>query len=170
MSKFLPDQVLEEIRFRNDIVEVVGSRITLKRAGSSFKACCPFHKEKTPSFHVNAQRQSYHCFGCGEHGDVFKFIMKMDGLEFMSAVRTLAKRAGVDVEVQDDDGAGRFRKTLLKLHSEVAGKYHLTLKKGDKASAARKYIEERNLTSDTLDDFLIGFAPDSWDAVARRGI
>jgi DNA primase len=165
MSKFVPDQVLEEIRFRNDIVEVIGSRLTLKRAGSSFKACCPFHKEKTPSFHVNSQRQSYHCFGCGEHGDVFKFIMQMDGLDFMSAVRILAKRVGVEVEVEDDDGAGRFRKALLKLHSEVAAKYHSTLKNGDKGAAAREYLKERGLTSDTVDDFLIGFAPDAWDAV-----
>ena len=94
MSKVISKKVLEDIRFANDIVEVIGSYMTLKRAGSAFKACCPFHKEKTPSFSVNPQRQICHCFGCGEGGDVFSFVMKYEGVDFVTAAQMLAQRAG----------------------------------------------------------------------------
>ena len=92
----IPERIIDEIRFRNDIVDVVGSYITLKRAGAnSFKACCPFHKEKTPSFHVNPQRQIFKCFGCGAGGNVFKFLQLYEGMDFLTAVKALAKRANI---------------------------------------------------------------------------
>ena len=83
MSRIIPKRVLDEIRDRNDIADVIGSYFNLKRSGSSFKALCPFHKEKTPSFHVNPQRQIFHCFGCGAGGDVFRFVMQYEGVDFV---------------------------------------------------------------------------------------
>ena len=103
MARIIPKRVLEDIRFRNDISEVIGSYFELKKAGSNFKALCPFHKEKTPSFHVNTQRQIYHCFGCGAGGDVFGFIMQYEGVPFVTAAKMLARRAGITLEVEEDD-------------------------------------------------------------------
>ena len=102
MARIIPDRILEEIRSRTSIVDVISSRITLKRAGSVFKACCPFHREKTPSFTVNPARESFKCFGCGEGGDVFSFLMKHDGMTFSDAVRMLGDRCGVEVAFDDD--------------------------------------------------------------------
>ena len=103
MARIIPKRVLEDIRFRNDIVEVVGSYFNLQRAGSAFKALCPFHKEKTPSFHVNPQRQIFHCFGCGAGGDVFRFLMQYEGVDFVTAARMLAQRAGIALELEEGD-------------------------------------------------------------------
>jgi len=119
MAKTIPKRVLEDIRFRNDIADVIGSYINLQRAGSNFKALCPFHKEKTPSFHVNAQRQIFHCFGCGAGGDVFKFVMQYEGLDFMGAIRMLASRAGVAIEMEEGEGHSD-RQKLFEIHAEIA--------------------------------------------------
>ncbi len=99
MGRFIPERVLEEIRFRNDIVEVISSHLTLKRAGTTYKACCPFHKEKTPSFNVNPNLQIFKCFRCGEGGDVISFMMKHQGMDFITAAKTLAERAGISLEL-----------------------------------------------------------------------
>ena len=117
MSGRITNQVIEEVRARVGIVELIGSRMTLKKAGSSFKGCCPFHREKTPSFHVNPVKQFYHCFGCGENGDVFSFLMKQDGLTFQDAVRTLAERVGVAITEEVDYNA-KGREMLLAIHAE----------------------------------------------------
>ena len=167
MGKIVPKRVLEDIRFRNDIVEFITSYVPLKRAGSSFKACCPFHKEKTPSFHVNPQRQIFHCFGCRVGGDVFAFVMKYEGMDFMGAVRMLAERAGIVLEVEDDDGSGSDKAALYKLHAEVAALYHKALLERKSAAAARDYLASRELTADTIEAFQIGYAPDRWDAVLK---
>src|SRR5574344_128874 len=116
MAGMITERIKEEIRSRVDIVELIGSRITLKKAGSTYKACCPFHQEKTPSFNVNPAKQFYHCFGCGESGDVFKFLMKMDGLTFPDAVKKLADTVGVKVEEGTDFNAQK-RNRLYSLHA-----------------------------------------------------
>ena len=100
MPSLIPEPVLEQIRQSNDVVEVIGSYFPLKRAGANFRALCPFHKEKTPSFNVNPQKQIWHCFGCGAGGDVFTFVMKYENLEFVAAVRRLAERAGIKLRVR----------------------------------------------------------------------
>jgi len=164
-------QVIEDIRLRCDIVEVIGSYLTLKRAGATFKALCPFHKEKTPSFNVNPQRQIFHCFGCGVGGDVFKFIMEHEHVDFYGAIRILAERAGVRLEEERRAGAddGIDKQTLYKLHEEVAQLYHKFLLTSPEAVRAREYLQERELDGDTIRQFLIGQAPDRWDSLLEWG-
>jgi len=160
--------VLEEIRARTDIIGLVNARVPLKRMGSTFKACCPFHKEKTPSFHVNPARQTYHCFGCGAHGDVFKFLMTQDGLSFMDAVRTLADRAGVALAVETDYAAEE-RNILLAIHAEAAAFYRRCLRQTPEAAVAREYLASRKLSDEIAERFGIGYAPQAKDTLLRWG-
>jgi len=171
MARTIPKRVLEDIRFKNDISDVIGSYFELKRAGSAFKALCPFHKEKTPSFHVNTQRQIYHCFGCGAGGDVFGFIMQYEGVDFVTAAKMLAQRAGITLELEEDEGASSNKETLFELHSKVSELYHKALLERESAAPARKHLEDRGITAQTIQEFRIGYAPNRWDAVltwARR--
>ena len=157
MSGKVTEQVIEEIRARVDIVELIGARMTLKKSGATFKGCCPFHHEKTPSFHVNPVRQSYHCFGCGEHGDVFKFLMKQDGLAFMDAVKTLADRVGVAIREETDYNA-QNRNLLYAIHAELAAFFQRCLKQTREAEAARAYLSGRKLPDEIVERFGIGYA------------
>lgn len=167
MAKVLLKPLIEQIRAANDILEVIGAYLPLKRAGSTFKALCPFHKEKTPSFNVHPQRQIFHCFGCGAGGDVFRFIMQYEGVDFLGAVRILAQRAGIRVEWGEAERReGPDKDLLLKIHEGVAALYHQALLK---SPAARRYLEERELGEQIIRDFLLGYAPDAWDAVLRWG-
>ena len=168
MAQRVTDRVLEEIRARTDIVGLINARVPLRRVGSTFKACCPFHKEKTPSFHVNPARQSYHCFGCGEHGDVFKFLMKQDGLGFMDAVRLLAERAGVALAIETDYAAEE-RNTLLAIHAEAAAFYRRCLLQTPEAAVARDYLASRKLGDEIAERFNIGYAPLAADTLLRWG-
>jgi len=158
MGTKITDHVIEEIRARVDIVELIGARMTLKKTGATFKGCCPFHHEKTPSFHVNPIKQFYHCFGCGEHGDVFTFLMKQDGLAFMDAVRTLADRVGVVIHEETDYNALN-RNLLYAIHAELAAFYQRCLKQTREAEVARTYLSTRKLTDDVVERFGIGYAP-----------
>ncbi len=160
MANVIPDRILEEIKSRTSIVDVVSSRITLKRMGSVFKACCPFHKEKTPSFTVNPSRESFKCFGCGEGGDIFSFLMKHDGMTFVDAVKTLADRCGVQIEFNDDGGNAAASKRMLALHTEIAEFYRRCLLQMKSAEVARVYLKSRDLPEDIIEKFKIGFAPD----------
>ncbi len=162
-------QVIEEIRFKNDIVDVIGSYLTLKRAGTTFKTLCPFHKEKTPSFSINPDRQIFHCFGCGEGGDVFKFVMLHEGLDFPGALRLLADRAGIRLEFEDDDGKSSERRELYSMLEQVAQFYHRILTQSPVGEEARKYLVERKLDDETVKNFLIGYVPDRWDSVVIWG-
>jgi DNA primase len=158
MSGKITDPVIEEIRARIDIAELIGARVTLKKSGGTFKGCCPFHREKTPSFHVNPVRQRYHCFGCGEDGDIFTFLMKQDGLTFHDAVRTLAERVGVVIR-QDVDYSAKNRDLLYAIHAELAAFYQRCLKQTREAAPARHYLERRKLPGEIVERFGIGYAP-----------
>ena len=158
MSGKVTDHVLEEIRARIDIVELIGARMTLKKSGATFKGCCPFHHEKTPSFHVNPVKQFYHCFGCGESGDIFTFLMKQDGLTFMDAVRTLADRVGVVIK-EDVDYNAQGRNLLYAIHAELAAFYQRCLKQIREAEPARQYLTARKLSDEVAERFGIGYAP-----------
>ncbi|MEP6937798.1 MAG: DNA primase [Chthoniobacterales bacterium] len=164
----IPNENIEQIAAANDIVEVIGSYFPLKRAGSSFKALCPFHQEKTPSFQVSPQRQTFHCFGCGIGGTVFRFVMNYEHLDFPSAVRKLAARAGVPVIEERSSGgshdrAQELRRMLLELHVEAAGWFQNNLLKKDFAAPAREYLKRRGIDRRVAADWQIGYAPESWD-------
>src|SRR6056297_1767581 len=128
MPGIISKQSIEEVRFRCDIVEVIGDYLQLKRAGSTFKALCPFHNEKTPSFVVNPERQIFHCFGCGQGGDVFTFLEETEGVDFTTAVEMLAQKAGVKLQY-DRGGSTRTseRDVLYRIHEDVAEFYRRCL-------------------------------------------
>ena len=169
MAGFVPDRVLEEIRFRNDIVEVIQSYLPLKRTGATYKACCPFHREKTPSFNVNPNMQIFKCFGCGEGGDVISFVMKHQGLDFMAAVRQLADRAGITLEMDDAGGEAAHRRKLLAIHEGVAGFYRRCLTGYAGGAQARAYMAERGLDDAIAETFGVGYAPSGWSRTLRWG-
>jgi DNA primase len=168
----IPTETIEQIAAANDIVEVIGAYFPLRRAGANFKALCPFHQEKTPSFHVSPQRQTFHCFGCGVGGTVFRFVMDYEHLDFPSAVRKLAGRVGIPVIEErtaggDQDRQHEARRTLLQLHAEAAEWFHENLLKKDFARSARDYLKKRGIDGRVAKNWQIGFAPDEWDALVN---
>jgi DNA primase len=164
----IPSEMIEQIAAANDIVEVIGSYFPLKRAGTNFKALCPFHQEKTPSFMVSPNRQTFHCFGCGAGGSVFRFVMDYEHTDFPSAVRKLATRVGITVVekrgAEDEDRRYEARRTLLKLHADAAEWFHENLLKRDVGEPARKYLKRRGITAEIAKHWQLGYAPDEWDA------
>jgi DNA primase len=166
----IPKSVLEDIRHHNDIAEVIGTYFHVQRAGASFKALCPFHKEKTPSFHINPQRQIFHCFGCGAGGDVFKFVMQYEGVDFATAARLLAERAGIRLQFGEEDNRGGPNKDVLyAIHEELSQYYQELLLNARESQPARDYLQKRHLGTDIIRDFRIGYAPDRWDTVLQWG-
>ncbi|HEX4083681.1 MAG TPA: DNA primase [Chthoniobacteraceae bacterium] len=161
-------ETIEQIAAANDIVDVIGGYFPLKRAGTAFKALCPFHQEKSPSFTVNPQRQRFHCFGCGEGGDVFAFVGKYENVDFITAARRLAERAGIPIVEEarspDEDRARTLRRRLLALHQEVTEWFHQILMTGPQGKGARNYLRNRGLTGEVARQWKIGYAPDEWEA------
>jgi len=163
----LSKRILDDIRSRCEISDVIGGVVRLQKAGANFKGLCPFHQEKTPSFHINTARQMYHCFGCGAGGDVFAFVMKREGLDFMGAVRLLAGRAGVKLEFEEGAGGPERaeRERLYAIHDALAKEFHRVLLSDPRAESARRYLAGRDLGETVIADFQLGFAPDGWDFV-----
>ena len=162
------ERIKEDIRSRSDIVEVISSyNVQLKRSGARFKGCCPFHKEKTPSFHVDPAKQIYHCFGCGAGGDVFNFVQQSEGADFPTAMQILARRAGIEYDPAavrgGTPGAGQRKERLLKIHQSIAQHYHELLLGLPPDAPARAYVNRRQLEGAPMKDFLIGYAPESFD-------
>ena len=163
----IPQHFIDELIARADIVEIIGARVPLKKAGREYKACCPFHNEKTPSFWVSPDKQFYHCFGCGKHGTVLGFLMDHDHLAFPEAVEELAARLGLTVP-QEGGAAASVRRAdepLYELTARVARFYADNLAR---SARARDYLSGRGLTRETLERFGIGYAPDSWNELLRR--
>ena len=155
----IPDSAIEEIKARVDLADLISSYgVDLKRSGSSYMACCPFHHEKTPSFSIQPDKGFYHCFGCGKSGDAIKFVQEQEGLTFIEAVKKLAQRAGVEIEEREDPNAG-LRKRLYTLHAELAAFYRRCRLKMKEAERARLYLAERKIPEDAGEKFLIGYAP-----------
>ena len=167
----MADPVIDEIKQRVDIADLVGSRVALKKAGRTLKGLCPFHDEKTPSFVVYPDQGSYHCFGCGKSGDAFTWLQETEHLDFGEALRQLAQRAGVDLpERRRDPQATEKRQRLLAALNEAAAFYHRQLLEArtPEAQAARKYVESRGLTAATVERFGLGYAPDRWDVLLKH--
>src|SRR5437762_7706967 len=166
----IPPETIEQIAAANDVVEVIGAYFPLTRAGANFKALCPFHQEKTPSFIVSPSRQTFHCFGCGAGGSVFRFVMDYEHVDFPSAVRKLAARAGITV-VEDARGSGtgeggqhELRQRFLQLHAEAAEWFQNNLIKREFGEQARKYLRSRGITAEIAKRWQLGYAPNEWDA------
>ena len=166
MGTFLPDEWIDEVRERNDIVDVISEYVLLKPQGKGFVGLCPFHAEKTPSFHVNPEKQLYHCFGCGAGGNVFTFIMAMEKLDFVEAVKFLAERAGMALPQTTD--AEEFirsksrRERIYQINRETARYYHRMLFSPE-GGQALSYLKSRGLDLNTIRKFGIGYAPDGWE-------
>ena len=155
-----------EVKSRLDIVEVIGGYVPLKQAGRNLKAPCPFHDEKSASFMVSPEKGIYHCFGCGQGGDIFSFVEKMEGLDFRGALELLARRAGVELKAKrgENKEAAKLKSRLLDAHAMAAQYYQATLVKNPKA--LDYVVKERKLNRQTIKDFQIGYAPDSWNALS----
>ena len=164
----IPSETIEQIAAANDIVEVIGSYFPLKRAGANFKALCPFHQEKTPSFMVSPSRQTFHCFGCGSGGSLFRFVMEYEHIDFPAAARKLATRAGITIVethgAAEGDGQHETRRKLVKLHAEAAEWFYENLIKTEIGEPARKYLKNRGIAGEIAKRWQLGYAPDEWDA------
>ncbi|MFT5697208.1 MAG: DNA primase [Desulforhopalus sp.] len=158
------DDITARIKEQADIVQIIGEHVDLKRSGVRFLGLCPFHGEKTPSFSVHGGQQFFHCFGCGESGDVFSFVMKQQGLDFPEALRLLAERYHVELpqrrRSKEDEERQKKREQLFKVNELAAGLFHKYLKEASGASVAREYLAKRGVSHEIQDTFCIGYAPD----------
>jgi DNA primase len=159
--------IVAEIKAKLPVADVVGETVALKRAGTIHKGICPFHAEKTPSFIVTPERETWHCFGCGEHGDIFTFVMRRDGLDFREALSRLAERAGVELSARSA-GEDRRRKRLRDALEAAIAWYREVLLQARQAERARAYLDERGLSAATQERFGIGYAPNTWEAASKR--
>ena len=165
----LPERFLDELVARTDIVDLVGESVRLTKKGSSYWGCCPFHSEKTPSFHVVPDRQIYKCFGCGKGGGVINFVMELENLPFRDAVAVLAKRAGMAMPEMGGSSTGmrERREKILEMNKKAAQAFYRWLN-GPEGAQGLDYLRRRGLSRRTLTRFGLGFAPDSWDALIRE--
>lgn len=166
MAGLIPQDKLEQIRAASDIVDVIGSYLPLKRAGANFVALCPFHKEKSPSFNVNPQRQIFHCFGCHKGGDVFTFVKDYENIGFMDAVRRLAERAKIPIEFEQggpDQQTRHIKERLLQIHEQITQRWQTALANDAAGQIARDYLAKRSVSEEAVKLFRLGYAPDVWD-------
>jgi len=163
------DESIERVRQAVDMLDLVGAKTELRRSGHQWMGTCPFHDERTPSFSVNATDKVFHCFGCGEGGDIFKFVQLTDGLPFRESLEQLADRYGVTLELEDEDPQAaekrQHRERLLELLERTATWYVRQLWETDEARGPREYLAERGLEEQALREFRVGYAPSAWDAV-----
>ena len=165
MAGLIPQAFIDELVSRADIVEVIGRRIALRKAGREFKACCPFHSEKTPSFTVSPAKGFYHCFGCGAHGTAIGFLMDFDHLSFVEAVETLAAALGLEVPRDDTGHPVKRHDALFELTANVAHRWQRQL---SAHTAALEYLQGRGIDGVTAQRFGLGYAPDGWSALLER--
>jgi len=164
---------VSEVKDKINIVELIGGYLTLKKAGVNYKGLCPFHNEKTPSFMVSPERQSFKCFGCGKGGDVFTFIEEVEGMDFYDSLKLLAGRAGVELKPKgnfrygDKEFAPTEKSKVFEINDLAAKLYHKILIDHPKAEHARKYLKNRGISKESIKDFNLGYAPKSWDLLIK---
>jgi DNA primase len=172
MSRISPETI-EQVTAALNIVDVIGSYFPLRRAGTEFRALCPFHQEKTPSFYVNPDKQTFYCFGCQRGGSIIQFVQEYEHVDFPEAVRRLATRAGIAIQQEElsaeEEEKQTLRKRLLRLHFEAANWFHRNLLRTRAGEAARSYLSQRGLNIETARRWQIGYAPDSWTALTEWG-
>lgn len=167
MAGKIPRAFIEDLVARIDLVDLIDARIPLKRSGSNYSACCPFHSEKTPSFSVSREKQFYHCFGCGAHGNAINFLMEYDRLSFVEAVEWLADSAGLSVPVEKEEKVGKqdpgpALQGLFEVQEKAARFYAAQLRAHPEGARAVAYLKERGLEGETARRFLVGYAPPGW--------
>ncbi|ALB64018.1 DNA primase [Cronobacter condimenti 1330] len=171
MAGRIPRVFINDLLARTDIVDLIDARVKLKKQGKNYHACCPFHNEKTPSFTVNGEKQFYHCFGCGAHGNAIDFLMNYDKLEFVETVEELAAMHNLEVPFEAGSGPTQIerhqRQTLYELLDGLNGFYRQALQ-AQSAEPARQYLEKRGLSESVIERFAIGYAPPGWDNVLKR--
>lgn len=165
----ISEDTIQRVAAASDVVDVIGSYLQLKRAGANWKGLCPFHNEKTPSFHVNPSRQTFKCFGCGAGGSVFRFVMDYEHVDYPTAIRKLAARAGIPVaeESAGDEARRGERDRLVALHRDAAAWFHENLMRQKFAAHARDYLKGRGIGGEIAVRWQLGYAPDSWDAASE---
>ncbi|MDT8379033.1 MAG: DNA primase [Desulfotignum sp.] len=166
---FIPEEKISEILHTADIVDIVSESVILKKSGQNYFGLCPFHSEKTPSFSVNPGKQIFHCFGCGAGGNSLSFLMKYHGLSFPEAARMLARKYNIVIDTGPLDPARKkqldLKETLFRINRKVMALYQTHLQKDRSGQSAREYLENRGISSATLDEFRLGFALDQWEDV-----
>ena len=171
MAGRIPRVFINDLLARTDIVDLIDARVKLKKQGKNFHACCPFHNEKTPSFTVNGDKQFYHCFGCGAHGNAIDFLMNYDKLEFVETVEELAAMHNLEIPYEAGSGPTQIerhqRQTLYQLMDGLNAFYQQSLTH-PAAESARQYLEKRGLSSDIIARFAVGYAPPGWDNALKR--
>jgi DNA primase len=158
---------IQQIKDKIDVADLIGEYIQLKPAGANKKGLCPFHNEKTPSFMVSSERQNWHCFGCGKGGDIFSFIQEMEGMEFVEALRYLANRAGIELSNRRSEVDNNQKNRIKQINKEAARFFYNFLIKMSSAKDALKYLEERGIKLETIDEWQIGFIPEQWDLLTQ---
>ncbi len=171
MAERIPEQLIQDIIAANDIVALVSQYVQLRRSGSSYVGLCPFHKEKTPSFHVTPDRQLYYCFGCGTGGNIVEFVKNIEHLDFVEAIRFLAERAGIRIDSlsfsSEDKKQYELKQKYLQINKDAARFFRDKLFTSD-AKKAQEYVKKRKLTLETVKIYGIGYAPDDWDALTKH--
>lgn len=164
----IPPHIIDEVRFATDIVSVVSDYVTLKKSGRNYFGLCPFHSEKSPSFSVNADKQIFHCFGCGAGGSAFAFVQKIEGIGFPEAVRSLAKRAGIAIpEAEPEDRALAQEKEALYYANQLAAEFFQQTLWSDEGKLGREYLRKRGFEDEALRAFQVGFAPSGWEGLVQ---
>ena len=168
MAGRIPQHFIDELLNRVDIIDVIDTRVPLRKAGRDYQARCPFHEEKSPSFTVSQTKQFYHCFGCGAHGTAIGFLMEYEHLDFIEAVKELAQRTGMELPtLERDTGHKTQQQDLHPLMQEAANYYRQQLKQHPDANKAIEYLKQRGLTGDIAAEFGIGYAPNGWDNLGK---
>src|SRR5712672_4127471 len=166
MAGFLSPAAREQIRAASDIVDIIGGYLPLKKTGANFTALCPFHKEKSPSFNVNSHKQIFHCFGCHKGGDVFTFVKEYENIGFVDAVRRLAERAKIPLELDQNPAEQQSRHLkdeLLQIHEQITQRWQNCLANEAAGQMARDYLAKRGVSAEAIKLFRLGAAPELWD-------
>ena len=171
MAIIIPEDKVADVKHAADIVEIVSESVMLKKAGRNYMGLCPFHSEKTPSFSVNAEKQIYHCFGCGVGGDVISFVMENEGVSFTEAVRTLAAKCGIELPERQMSASGKRvyseREKIFLINKLARDYYKNKLNRSIEGETALRYLEKRGITNDIIDKFDLGYAPPGWEGLKR---
>ncbi|MBA3965775.1 MAG: DNA primase [Nitrospirales bacterium] len=167
----VPPEILQQIRDRIDIIDLISTYVSLSKAGQNFKGLCPFHSEKTPSFSVNPVRQMFYCFGCSVGGDAFTFLMKQEGMDFMEALRELSQRTGVALPERRESAAkttsGLSRERYFHVYQLAASWYHRNLQETPEGQVARDYLDQRGIARESWNTFQLGFVPEGWNGLSK---